>query len=384
MVPALLLGAAACTPQVHGWGGAAAGTGAVYTVGGNQKVLAFNPAARARGDAFPAQGEWQYPPESDRRAGTSFTAPVVANGSVYVAIHQLGGTPGTPGALLALDAGNGSQRWRFDLPSATGQLVGPPVVVNNTIYLGASDYVVYALDANTGATRWQFATRNKVWAGVAADSSGTAYIASLDHRVYAVDAATGKEQWRFETGGAIASAPLYADGRLYVGSADGYLYALDVQARGRGEAFPTAREWRVDSGSWFWATPLLDKGTLYAGTVDGGVFALAAATGEELWKTHVGSQDAVISATPILSGGLLALSTKDGADSQDGRVYALDAATGQERWRYSTDPRGPIYGGLSTDGTLLYAYSMNQRLIALDAGNGAARWTCRTEQPCKD
>ena len=55
----------------------------VYTVGANQKVLALNPTARQRGDAFPGEGEWQYPTEADRKVGTSFTAPVAANGTVY-------------------------------------------------------------------------------------------------------------------------------------------------------------------------------------------------------------------------------------------------------------------------------------------------------------
>jgi len=381
LLPVLLLTSLACSQFVPGWGGATVTSGTVYTVGANQKVLALSANARARGETFPAQGEWQYPAESDRKAGTSFSPPVVSGGLVYVTIHQLGGNPGVPGAVLALDAGNGSLRWRFDIPNGpSAQIVGPVVVAGGNAYVGASDHFVYALDATTGANKWQFRTGNKVWAGVAVDGSGSAYVASLDHRVYAVDAANGKEKWRFETGGAIASAPLFSNGRLYVGSADGLLYALDVNARAQQAAFPASGEWKYETGSWFWATPLIDSGTLYAGAVNGDVAALDATTGRERWRVHVGSIDAVVSSTPVLASGVLGISVRDGKDGHDGKVYGLDARGGQERWRYSTDPRGPVYSALASDGSAFYAYSMNQRLIALEANNGASRWVCRTDQ----
>lgn len=376
----LLATATACTVQVPGWGGAALAANMIYTVGANQKVLALNPAARIEGKTFPAEGEWQYPPENDRRAGTSFAPPVVVGGTVYVTVHHAGGNPGSPGALIALDAGNGAQKWHFTVPSLSGQVVGPPVVADTTVYVGASDHYVYALDTNTGAERWRFRTGNKVWAGVAPDGAGVVYIASLDHNLYAVDAATGAERWRFETGGAIASTPLFANGRIYLGSADGNLYALDPRERSRGATFPAATEWRLSSDSWFWATPLHDGGRLYVGAINGEVYALDATTGRVIWKTRVGSLDAVVAGTPALAGGVLAVPVRDGKDGHDGRVYGLDAQTGQERWRYSTDPRGPVNSRLTSDGSLVYAYSLNQRLIALNAATGSPLWVCRTDQ----
>lgn len=383
LAPLALLSAAACGPAaVHGWGGASAANGLVYTVGASQRVMALNPSARSRGETFPSEGEWQYP--SDRAAGTSFSAPVVAGDAVYVSIYQLGGGGGgffgstpSPGALLKLDARSGGQQWRFDIPGPGGHVIGPPTVVGSTAYLGAADDVVYALDTNTGAVRWQFKSQNKVWAGVTLDERGTAYVASLDHRIYALDAATGAEKWHFDTGGAIATAPVYKDGKLYFGSSDTYLYAIDVQARASNAAFPARGEWRFTAGSWFWATPFLSGDTVYATAVDGSVYALSAAEGSQNWKQLVGTRDAGVTATPILVNGILAV------PAQDGRIYALDPATGAEKWRYTTDPQGPIFSALGTDGTLLYAYSQNQRIIAVDAASGTSRWTCRTEQQCK-
>ncbi len=44
--------------------------------------------------------------------------------------------------------------------------------------------------------------------------------------LWAVDAATGEERWKQETGAARQSSPAVADGTVYVGSLDDFLYAI--------------------------------------------------------------------------------------------------------------------------------------------------------------
>ena len=57
-----------------------------------------------------------------------------------------------------------------------------------------------------------------------------------------MDARTGKELWRFDAG-VVESSPLLVDGRLYFGSWDRHLYALDVPRDGklRWRTGPTTR-----------------------------------------------------------------------------------------------------------------------------------------------
>ncbi len=52
---------------------------------------------------------------------------------------------------------------------------------------------------------------------------------SVDDHVYALDAATGERRWAFATDGPVRLAPSYAEGRVYVGSDDGYAYCLSAQ-----------------------------------------------------------------------------------------------------------------------------------------------------------
>ena len=49
---------------------------------------------------------------------------------------------------------------------------------------------------------------------------------SADCRIYALDAATGTEKWSFCTDGPVRLTPAVADGRVFVGGDDGFLYCL--------------------------------------------------------------------------------------------------------------------------------------------------------------
>jgi outer membrane protein assembly factor BamB len=94
------------------------------------------------------------------RAGARDRQPDRRAGAVYVT--------GADGALHALDAATGVERWRrysrvygpfwcFST-STTSSWFGPtaaPEVLNGTVYLPGGDGVVFAYDAQTGAILWQ-------------------------------------------------------------------------------------------------------------------------------------------------------------------------------------------------------------------------------------
>ncbi len=61
--------------------------------------------------------------------------------------------------------------------------------------------------------------------------AGKAYLAdSASLSLVCVDAGNGRVLWRFVTGGPVRLAPTVSDGRVYLGSDDGYLYCLDAQS----------------------------------------------------------------------------------------------------------------------------------------------------------
>src|SRR5262245_36154837 len=76
---------------------------------------------------------------------------------------------------------------------------------------------------------WNFKTEGPVKSS-AAIVDGRVYVGSNDGQVYALDFATGQKLWAFKTDGPVESSPLVLDGVVYVGSSDSYLYAINADS----------------------------------------------------------------------------------------------------------------------------------------------------------
>lgn len=75
------------------------------------------------------------------------------------------------------------------------------------------------------ARSWTTQLGGKLSATTIAD--GKLFVAKVDeHQVLAIDAATGEPKWSFTAGGRVDSPPTFHAGRVYFGSADGYVYCL--------------------------------------------------------------------------------------------------------------------------------------------------------------
>jgi len=123
---------------------------------------------------------------------------------------------------------------------------------------------------------------------------------SFDH-VYAVDAATGQEYWHFKH--KLGPITTYCCGPNNKGVA-------------------------------------AEDGRLFLGTLDGKLVALEAATGKTLWIAEVGDPDAGYSETmaPTVVDGKVLIGTNGGEYGIRGFVKAFDAATGKPIWTFYTIP----------------------------------------------
>ncbi|WP_164932010.1 PQQ-binding-like beta-propeller repeat protein [Janthinobacterium sp. 17J80-10] len=138
-------------------------------------------------------------------------------------------------------------------------------------------------------------------------------------------------------GGSFHTGPLVVDGVMYVTTPRSTI-ALDARTcalRWRSLYQPEQDEvWAANRGVAY-----LD-GRLYRGTADGRILALDAKTGQVLWKTVGGdpARGEFFSSAPIAWGKLLYIGIAGGDWGIRGRMMAFDLASGREAWRFNTVP----------------------------------------------
>jgi alcohol dehydrogenase (cytochrome c) len=143
--------------------------------------------------------------------------------------------------------------------------------------------------------------------------------------------------------GAFQSGPLVINGTIYVTAATTTV-ALDATScaeRWRADYTPTGPvSVPVNRGAAF-----LD-GRLFRGTVDGKLQALDAATGKLIWQQSVtdANKGESLTAAPIAWDGLVFIGTGGGDLGIKGRMMAFSTADGHEVWRFDTIPTGSQTG----------------------------------------
>ncbi len=143
--------------------------------------------------------------------------------------------------------------------------------------------------------------------------------------------------------GPFQTGPLVIDTTMYLTTAHTTVAidATNCAVRWRSVYVPQESEvWIVNRGLGF-----LD-GRLFRGTADGRLLALDARTGETLWTTRVGdpAQGEFVSAAPIAWRGLVFAGLSGSDWGVRGRVMAYDVATGREVWHFNTIPMGKETG----------------------------------------
>src|SRR5437868_6025328 len=162
--------------------------------------------------------------------------------------------------------------------------------------------------------KWTFKTGGPIVASPAV-VGGVVYIASMDAYLYAIEQESGKEKWKFKSRLPIASSAAIAGDTLYFVSSGGALVALDAakgtaewafatelerkfEARNL-HGYPSAAQTIPDAWDVYISSPAVFNGKVYFGSGDGNVYAVDAAGGNLAWKfaTHD-----VVHASPAIAG----------------------------------------------------------------------------------
>jgi outer membrane protein assembly factor BamB len=156
-------------------------------------------------------------------------------------------------------------------------------------------------------------------------ANGRVYVASGNGNVYALNASTGAICWRYNTRTGVYSSPWLSGGALYVGGTNGNVYALNARSG--------QRAWVKHVGALNQSF-VLDNATkdIYIGGDNGTVYSLNITTRKPAWKPF--PTGSLIDASPVFFKNTVY------ACNHSGILYALNASTGKFLWKFRAMPAG--------------------------------------------
>jgi molecular chaperone DnaK len=360
-------------------------TGEIYRVRDDQDGVVVRRHAGigqwVRGSDWLLTAGW---PHRDWKAGPGYTdpspfagaAPGVQGGRLFAGTRS--------GVVEARVVRTGALCWRHDVRN---EVTSAATVAGGCVYVGCRDGTVHVLDQRTGER-----AGDPLQAGGEAIrlaptvGHGLVCVVSDDDylRVFYQD---GRPWQVFAPGRRIETAPVIADGIIYIGVSEGGLYALDA-ATGR----PLAGEWPVPGAGD--SAPLTAGRFIYARRAGGGPLMLDARSGRQIlprsqpappeppasikgrlreFKQSVvdrGKEPSSRFAVPwLLNDGVILTGTADGSLA----VFSADTLD-----QVDTQPvsrwKSPLLGLALSDDTV-YAASGDHHLYALAGGNLHMKWS---------
>lgn len=294
-------------------------------------------------------------------ADSRLSQPVLAAETLYVGSRD--------GAVLAIDARTGEERWR----QSVGDAAFTPRVVAGRVCVPTASAIV-ALDPVDGSEQWRVETPNRadgfdregnvVEATLLGASHGLYWIAGEGQHneenptVVSIAPADGSEQWRTDIEDPWSRRLFASDDAVFVSTShnapDPWRLAAEtgaVETEPPGSGADFEDEWFYRDGTLYSAGPIF--GPVEATPVDGG----------HDWSTDLFGK--------ALSGGVDAV-YGDLSDGEQWGLHALAATDGSRRWSV-TDVANPVSRPVVAGECVLLR--TEEALRCFDPADGAERWS---------
>jgi len=206
-------------------------------------------------DAASATVHWSRPgPPGLGESHKAFPAPRLVGDTLYVGLGEAG--------LFALRASDGEARWR-----ASKLNVQALWTEGLQLFVATKAGDVLSLDAGTGAVRWSHTVGRPITSGLAL-VGGRLWLGTNDQRLLALDPDTGQETWRTQLPGPLLSRPVPYRELLMVPTAGNEGLLLGLRP-------PEVRPiFQVRTDSPLKAEPLVQKDVLLVPASDGRVLGI--------------------------------------------------------------------------------------------------------------
>ena len=277
--------------------------------------------------------------------------PVVTNGTVFLP---------TMAGLLALDASDGEEQWRY-APSEAAHFFSSPAVHEDTVYVTGEEPGLVALHAADGTVEWTVESDEPMRAPPAPSTEWRAlYVGDDGGRIRRVTP-DGEVKWVTDVYGSVTQLVAHTIEGVFVGTTAGEVYAL----------YDGHGTWRQSVPGEVTALAGNEGGDVYVATFGGGTLRLAggAHAGRPRW--HAENGPTAHRSFALVESGLF------GADGAG--LTRQTHSTGERDWRLGDD----YFSAPAAAGDTVYVGGRGE-VAAFKVGGGfgiagnrvnARRWT---------
>ena len=234
----------------------------------------------------------------------------------------------------------------YDLPEYEWGTASSPIIYKNLVIVQCdtqNESFVLAADIDTGATVWKTVRSELPSWGTptvypAQDGRPAELVTNASNFIRGYDPDTGVERWRLGGSSKItAPTPVFTRGVIVVASGrapERPVFAIkpgaagDITLRG-GDSSNAHVLWSKTGRGSYMPTPLIHDGVLYVLANQGLLDAYDLRSGEEVYRQRIPHEGSGFSASPVLAGGRLYLS------SEDGDIFVIRAGRTFESWPLS-------------------------------------------------
>lgn len=213
--------------------------------------------------------------------------------------------------LQAINKKTGNIEWE----QISGEIISKPVIYKDYVICGFSDGKIKAFDINSGKNIWSYKFSDTTY--ISEVVKDTMYIGAGES-CYSFNINKKEIIWESKTNGPITTTPKIDNETVYIGSWDGYMYALD--------AYNGELKWKYKTNWGIVSKPFISDELVFFGSLDNNFYALNKNNGKIRWFYTC---NAAIHSSPVFYGEYVFF----GCD--DGRFYALNKTDGDLAWSFA-------------------------------------------------
>jgi outer membrane protein assembly factor BamB len=163
------------------------------------------------------------PPPGADGIGSGASPTIGPDGTIYIGANNSNFYAITP---------DGQLKWLYEAEREVAGIWSTAALSadGSTLYFGANKGGIYALDAADGSLRWRFDIYGSVYSSPALDSAGILYTGSTLGHVFALNSADGELVFDYDAAAPVWTAPaIRSDGSLVVGDTTGRIMLLGAE-----------------------------------------------------------------------------------------------------------------------------------------------------------